>query len=106
MVAAGRRQGGGGGAAGRAGACGPLPLPCLTCCTAPPQIALNPERRLVLALCGTRLHVFAGGPTLEALFAAYASGIGAAEPRYVEVCCSVFGVAGCADEGLLPRAIC
>ena len=39
----------------------------------------------MLALCGTRLHVFAGGPTLEALFAAYASGIGDAEPRYVEL---------------------
>lgn len=36
-----------------------------------PQLALSAQRRLVLALCGTRLHAFSGGPTLDVLFAAY-----------------------------------
>ncbi|KAI3432414.1 hypothetical protein D9Q98_003968 [Chlorella vulgaris] len=35
------------------------------------QLALSAQRRLVLALCGTRLHAFSGGPTLDVLFAAY-----------------------------------
>lgn len=34
------------------------------------QVALSAEKRLVLALCGSRLHAFSGGPTLEAVFAA------------------------------------
>ncbi|EFN52342.1 hypothetical protein CHLNCDRAFT_139164 [Chlorella variabilis] len=42
------------------------------------QVALSPERRLVLALCGTRLHAFSGGPTLEAVFGAAAAPEGAA----------------------------
>jgi hypothetical protein len=36
-----------------------------------PQLALSAQRRLALALCGTRLHAFSGGPTLDVLFAAY-----------------------------------
>jgi hypothetical protein len=38
------------------------------------QVALEGARRLVLLLCGTRLHVFVGGPSSEALFGAYADG--------------------------------
>lgn len=33
------------------------------------QAPLGPGRRLVAALCGTRLHLFSGGPSLAALFA-------------------------------------
>ncbi|KAL4423908.1 hypothetical protein ABPG75_001209 [Micractinium tetrahymenae] len=35
------------------------------------QVALSAEKRLVLALCGTRLYAFSGGPTLEAAFGAH-----------------------------------
>jgi len=35
------------------------------------QVALEDGQRLVLVLCGTRLHIFRGGPSLEAVFAAY-----------------------------------
>lgn len=50
------------------------------------QVALAPERRLVLALAGTRLHVFAGGPTLEALFAPYADdGLAGLDSRFIDL---------------------
>lgn len=40
----------------------------------------------MLALCGTRLHAFAGGPSLEALFAPYAGeGLAALEARYIDL---------------------
>lgn len=71
-------------------------LPCKRCLPtphpipAPPhptgQVALAPERRLVLALAGTRLHVFTGGPTLEALFAPYADdGLAGLDSRYIDL---------------------
>lgn len=61
-----------------------------SCCTSPChpalQVALSPERRLVLALAGTRLHVFAGGPTLEALFAPYADdGLAGLDSRFIDL---------------------
>jgi hypothetical protein len=40
----------------------------------------------VLALCGARLHAFAGGPSLEQLFAAYsADSLGGLEARYIDL---------------------
>jgi hypothetical protein len=49
------------------------------------QVALQGgagEPRLVLALCGTRLHLFRGGPSLAAVFAAYdGAALGARDPK-------------------------
>ena len=59
------------------------PLPAAHCLL---QIALSPERRLVLALCGARLHAFAGGPSLEALFMSYsADRLGGLDARYIDL---------------------
>eukprot|EP00887_Chlorella_sp_A99_P003324 scaffold26.g3324.t1 len=55
--------------------------PAATVSTATNTAVEDPTRKLlVLALCGTRLHAFCGGPSLEALFASY-SGDAAASPR-------------------------
>lgn len=45
------------------------------------QVALSPERQLVLALCGSRLHAFSGGPSLKSLFSATSSGGSNGTPR-------------------------
>ncbi|PSC73297.1 vacuolar sorting-associated 18-like protein [Micractinium conductrix] len=57
------------------------------------QVELSTQRRLVLALCGTRLYAFAGGPSLEAVFApgggagegGGGQGAAAAEPRCIDL---------------------